>query len=88
MILKIYWLNIHPTLKQKEDVTNSSKENEKNGFIARAIENWLTDTKERDYQAPYCQVLSHQGHKILYNSRYGPLEAGKDIVTVDTNGKY
>ena len=57
-------------------------------MIERAIENWLINTNERNYQTPFCQALMVQGHTILYNSRHGPLEEGKDIVTVDKEGKF
>ena len=41
-------------------------------MIARATENWLTSTNERNYQAAFCQTLMHKGHKLIYISRYGP----------------
>jgi hypothetical protein len=42
--------------------------------IERAIENWLTRTNERNYQAALCQVLMHQGHRVLHSSVHGPME--------------
>ena len=57
-------------------------------MIERAIENWLTKTNERNYQAAFCQVLMHQGHRVLYSSSHGPMEQGKDIITVGPNGEY
>ena len=57
-------------------------------MIERAIENWLINTNERNYQTPFCQALMVQGHTILYNSRHGPMEEGKDIVTVDKEGQF
>lgn len=56
-------------------------------MIERAIENWLTNTNERNYQTPFCQVLIDKGHRIIYNSRHGPLEMGKDIISIDPDGK-
>jgi len=56
--------------------------------IERAIENWLTKTNERNYQAAFCQVLMHQGHRVLYSSSHGPMEQGKDIITVGPDGEY
>ncbi|MDP2897548.1 MAG: hypothetical protein Q8Q12_13485 [bacterium] len=55
-------------------------------MIERAIENWLTNTTERNYQAPFCQVLLREGQKIIHVSTHGPMEQGKDIVTVDPDG--
>lgn len=57
-------------------------------MIERAIENWLINTNELNYQTPFCQALMVQGHTILYNSRHGPMEQGKDIVTVDKEGQF
>ena len=55
-------------------------------MIKRAIENWLINTNERNYQIPFCQVLICQGHEILYISPHGALELGKDIISVDKDG--
>lgn len=57
-------------------------------MIERAIENWLTKTNERNYQAAFCQVLLQKGHRVLYSSSHGPMEQGKDIITVGPNGEY
>ena len=51
-------------------------------MIARAIENWLTKTKERSFQLPYCQVLLSQGHSVIYISTHGLMEQGKDMITI------
>lgn len=52
-------------------------------MIERAIENWLTNTNERNYQTPFCQALMVRGHTVLYRSRHRPMEQGKDIITTD-----
>ncbi|MBI5083311.1 MAG: hypothetical protein HZB13_01780 [Acidobacteria bacterium] len=57
-------------------------------MIERAIENWLTRTNERNYQAAFCQVLMHQGHRVLHSSSHGPMEQGKDVITVEPDGEY
>ena len=57
-------------------------------MIERAVENWLTKTNERNYQAAFCQVLLCKGHRILYISSHRPMEQGKDIITIDNNGEY
>src|SRR5215469_6702960 len=58
-----------------------------NGVIERAIENWLTKTNERNYQSAFCQVLMHEGHRILFSSSHGPMEQGKDIITIGPDGR-
>ena len=52
-------------------------------MFERAVENWLTNTNERNYQTPFCQALMVGGHTVLYNSRHRSMEQGKDIVTID-----
>jgi len=54
--------------------------------IERAIENWLTNTTERSYQAPFCQVLVRNGHRVLYSSTHGVGEEGKDVISIDKSG--
>jgi hypothetical protein len=50
--------------------------------LRRLLESWLDSASERSYQVPFCQILSAQGHTILHSTRHGPLEFGKDIVTM------
>lgn len=57
-------------------------------MIERAIENWLINTNERNYQVPFCQVLLQKGHKVIYFSSHRPMEQGKDIITIDGDGEY
>ena len=57
-------------------------------MIERAIENWLTNTNERNYQTPFCQALMVHGHTVLYKSRHRPMEQGKDIITADGSGQF
>jgi hypothetical protein len=54
--------------------------------LARLIEAWTDSVSERAYQATFCHMLIHRGHRILHNTRHGALEFGKDIVTVDAEG--
>lgn len=55
-------------------------------MLERAIENWLINTNERNYQVAFCQALICEGQDIIYNSRHGSLEHGKDIITKDKSG--
>jgi hypothetical protein len=59
----------------------------KNGMLEKVIENWLTNTDERGYQAPFCQLLTLKGHKVVHVATHGPFEQGKDIITIDSQGK-
>ncbi|QLC50079.1 hypothetical protein HWN40_07405 [Methanolobus zinderi] len=56
-------------------------------MIKRIIENWLTKTNEKGYQIPFCQYLISQKHTIVYISPHGPMEQGKDIISIDNNGE-
>jgi hypothetical protein len=49
------------------------------------IENWLTSANERQYQIPFCQLLSAEGESVVDISTHHPNEKGKDIVTVLPN---
>jgi hypothetical protein len=55
-------------------------------MIERAIENWLTSTNERNYKAAFVQVLAHQGYNVLTVPADGPMEQGKDLITIDPDG--
>ena len=57
-------------------------------MIERAIENWLINTNERNYQVPFLQVLLHKGHRVYYLSSHRPMEQGKDIITIDSDSNY
>lgn len=52
----------------------------------RLVESWLDSASEKTYQAPFCQMLAADGHRIVHSTRHSPLEFGKDVVTVDPSG--
>lgn len=56
-------------------------------MIERAIENWLTETNERNFKLPFCQALAHQGHTLVFISADRPMEQGKDVITIDPAGE-
>ena len=53
----------------------------------KIIENWLTNTNERSYQHPFCQILLLEGYRVLHQSSHGVGENGKDIISFDPEGK-
>lgn len=55
-------------------------------MLERLVEDWLDSASERSYQTPFVQMLVADGHRILHSTRHGPLEFGKDIVSVDPEG--
>lgn len=56
-------------------------------MIERVVENWLINAGERGgYEIAFCQLLSFQGHRILHKSSHGPMEQGKDIITIGPDG--
>lgn len=55
-------------------------------MIERAIESWLTNTNEENYQIPFCQVLLSRGHRILYISPHSLMEQGKDVISLGPDG--
>lgn len=66
---------------------NSSNESEPTGVSARLIENWLTNTPERGFEIPFSQLLLTQGHTIVHIDAHSPHEQGKDIVSLDSDGR-
>lgn len=52
----------------------------------RLIELWLDSASERAYQPAFVQLLVSQGHRLLHSTRHGPLEFGKDVITVAPDG--
>ncbi|MCC5935603.1 MAG: hypothetical protein JJU35_15250 [Balneolales bacterium] len=57
-------------------------------MIERVVENWLNSASERSFQLPFCYILQNQGHKILHLTRHRPMEFGKDVITIDSEGNY
>ncbi|MEN6370755.1 MAG: hypothetical protein ABFD64_01970 [Armatimonadota bacterium] len=55
-------------------------------MIGKVVENWLTNTTEREYQLPFCQILSLKGHRVVHVSSHGQGEHGKDVVSYDPKG--
>lgn len=55
-------------------------------MIEKAIENWLINTNELNYQLAFCQILLLKGEKVIYNSSHRPMEQGKDIITINSDG--
>ncbi|HYK22558.1 MAG TPA: hypothetical protein VEV42_17580 [Pyrinomonadaceae bacterium] len=56
-------------------------------MIERVVENWLTNAGERGgYEIAFAQLLSFQGHRVLHKSSHGPMEQGKDIITIAPDG--
>jgi hypothetical protein len=53
----------------------------------RLVESWLDNASERSYQAPFCQMLAAEGHRVVHSTRHSPLEFGKDVVTVGPDGR-
>ena len=56
-------------------------------MLERAIENWLTNAGEKQYQSAFCQVLMQQGHRVLRVSKHRSTEEGKDVVSIDRKGQ-
>lgn len=52
----------------------------------RLVEDWLDNASERSYQAPFCQMLIADGHKIVHSTRHSPIELGKDVISIDSDG--
>lgn len=62
------------------------RKSESPGVIERLIENWLTNTSERGYEVPFCQLLMIEGHTIVHLDRHTGTEQGKDVISRDDGG--
>jgi len=59
----------------------------KNTVLERVIDDWLTKTTERAFQAPFCQMLAARGETIVHSTRHSAMELGKDIISIAPGGK-
>ena len=50
----------------------------------RVVEYWLTSATERTYEAPFAQLLSLEGSRVLQGPVHHPFEHGKDILALDS----
>jgi hypothetical protein len=55
--------------------------------IERLVDNWLTSTPERPFQLAFCQLLASRGFRVIYISRHGPFEQGKDVIAIAPSGE-
>ncbi|MGW1324265.1 hypothetical protein ACWD64_17225 [Streptomyces antibioticus] len=53
---------------------------------SKIVENWLTKVNELTFTIPFSQLLVSQGHKVVHISSQGPLEQGKDVISVAPDG--
>lgn len=53
---------------------------------SKIVENWLTKVNELTFTIPFSQLLISEGHRVVHISSQGPLEQGKDIISVDASG--
>lgn len=56
-------------------------------MLERLIENWLDSAGERTYQRCFCQMLIGRGYRIIHNTEHTPLEHGKDVIAISSEGK-
>lgn len=55
-------------------------------MLERLIESWLDRASERSYQAPFCQMLISQGYTVVHSTRHPPIEFGKDVIAIASDG--
>jgi len=46
----------------------------------------LDSIGERGYQSAFLQMLVGEGHTIVHSTRHTPIEFGKDVITIDSDG--
>ena len=55
-------------------------------MIERLVENWLDNAGEREFEVPFAQLLTLEGHRVLQGPVHHPFEHGKDIITIAPDG--
>jgi hypothetical protein len=55
--------------------------------LERVIDDWLTKTTERSFQAPFCQMLAARGETVIHSSRHSAMELGKDVISIANSGR-
>jgi len=55
--------------------------------LERVIDDWLTKTTERAFQAPFCQMLVARGETVVHSSRHCAMELGKDVISIASTGR-
>lgn len=55
-------------------------------MIARVIENWLDSATEKEFQIPFCHVLTREGKTVIHMTRHCSMEMGKDIIAIEPDG--
>lgn len=71
----------------KKRTIETKHNNPTDPFLNLTIENWLDQTNELGYQFPFCQILLSEGHVVVHNSKHNAFEQGKDIITINKEGK-
>lgn len=56
-------------------------------MLERLVEHWLTSVGELGYQVPFTQMLMLEGHTVLQGPVHHMFEHGKDLITVDADGR-
>lgn len=56
-------------------------------MLSKIVENWLTNVGELTFTVPFCQLLLRQGKRVIHISSQGPMEQGKDVIAIDSDGR-
>jgi hypothetical protein len=73
-------------LNSQIDTETSSTVNASNGVYSRLIDDWLTNTKERGFEVPFCHLLISEGYDILHIDSHSQTEDGKDVIAISPDG--
>ena len=55
-------------------------------MLSKLIESWLDSASERSYQPAFCQMLISRGYTVIYSTRHCPIEYGKDVLAIASDG--
>ena len=55
-------------------------------MIEKLLESWLDNATEREFQLPFCLMLTASGYRVLHMTRHCGMEFGKDVIATDPSG--
>ena len=56
-------------------------------MIEKLLESWLDNASERQFQLPFCLMLSASGHRVVHMTRHCGMEFGKDVISITPTGR-
>ena len=56
-------------------------------MIEKLLESWLDNATERQFQLPFCLMLTASGYRVLHMTRHCGMEFGKDVIALSPSNR-